>query len=51
MGDEFVLLEYFLLVLLIVKSMVFIILKDVGMIEKELCGVISELRKGEKVIF
>lgn len=50
MGDEFVLLEVIILVLLNVKSIVVIILKDVGMIDKELCFVIVELCKGEKVI-
>ncbi|GAK36625.1 ATP-dependent chaperone ClpB [Bacteroides graminisolvens] len=49
MGDEFVSLEHLLLALLVVKSTVSTILKDAGMIEKELRAAINELRKGEKV--
>lgn len=49
MGDEFVSLEAIVLALLNVKSTVATILKDAGMIDKELRAAIAELRKGEKV--
>ena len=49
MGDQFVSLEHLLLALLLVKSTVATLLKDAGVVEKDLTAAITELRKGEKV--
>ncbi len=49
MGDQFVSLEHLLLALLLVKSTVATLLKDAGVVEKDLSAAIIELRKGEKV--
>ncbi len=49
MGDQFVSLEHLLLALLLVKSTVATLLKDAGVVEKDLIAAITELRKGEKV--
>ena len=49
LGDEYVSLEAMLLAILNVKGNASTILKDAGMIEKELRSAISELRQGQNV--
>lgn len=48
-GDQYVSLEIILLAILLEKSSTSIILKDVGVTEKDLRAAIEELRKGHKV--
>ncbi len=47
-GDEYVTLEALLLALFYVKSSASVILKDLGLSEKEMEAAINELRKGKK---
>ncbi len=48
LGDRFVALEAMLMGLLLVKSSASTLLKEVGVVEKDLAAAIDELRKGKK---